>query len=211
MEMAIVILVFLMLVFGILEFGRVVFEWSKLVEATRAGARYAIVNDPACNIFGTPWEAGDPQYLKRACDVEGSGTKYLVCDGGTQEVYTTIDGDCSITSSSEHPQDAACKIVSEHLLEVENGNVEVEEIRGNMRGIQSLINSSTADVTITYTCTDAGFAGNAQKVPAVTVEVNNVPYYFIVPGVLGIDASVTMPPFSTTRTGEDLNWIRYDK
>lgn len=50
-EMAVVIMLFIVLVFGILEFAWMVFEWSKQVEATRAGARYAIVHTPACNIY----------------------------------------------------------------------------------------------------------------------------------------------------------------
>lgn len=201
-EMAIVILVFLMLVFGILEFARAIFEWSRLVEATRSGVRYAIVNDPACNIFDETWESGDPQYLKQDC-TPGP----LQCDGGNQTASMTIAGDCKITQGSNQKTDAACRIVAENRFE--DGNL--VEVRGNMRRLQPLINAPGTDVTITYTCTDAGFAGNAQRVPAVTVSVENVEFYFVASGLLGIDASVTMPSFETTRTGEDLEWIRTTK
>ena len=215
-EMAIVILVFLVLVFGIIEFARAIFEWSRLVEATRAGARYAIVNDPACNIFDDDWESGDPQYLRQACS---SGPLDCATTGGVDETSMTIAGDCPINESSEKKEDAACKIVSKHVIDSSGLEPEVVEYRGNMRAIQPMINSSAANVTITYTCTDAGFAGNAQAIPSVTVEVNNVPYSFLVTGLLGIHHmdedpdddkwSITMPSFETTRTGEDLAWIRY--
>jgi len=45
-EMAIVISLFLVMVLGIIEFAMAFFDWSRTVEATRAGARYAIVHSP---------------------------------------------------------------------------------------------------------------------------------------------------------------------
>ncbi|NLG50922.1 MAG: pilus assembly protein [Chloroflexi bacterium] len=42
-EYALVLLVFLTLVFGIMEFGRVIFLYSALTNAAREGARYGIV------------------------------------------------------------------------------------------------------------------------------------------------------------------------
>ena len=48
MEMAIAIPLFLALMFGIVDFGLAVFNWSLVDEATRYGARYAIVSDAEC-------------------------------------------------------------------------------------------------------------------------------------------------------------------
>lgn len=45
-EMAIVLLLFLMIIFAIFEFGLVMFRSAQLAEATHGGLRYAIVNDP---------------------------------------------------------------------------------------------------------------------------------------------------------------------
>ena len=53
-EMAIVVSLFCMLLFGIFEFALALFDWSRVVEATRAGARYAIVNNPEP---GCAWDA----------------------------------------------------------------------------------------------------------------------------------------------------------
>lgn len=200
MEMAIVISLYLILVFGIIEFALIIFHWSRLVEGTRTAARYAIVNDPACNIFNLPWDPTKPHFLKQSCS-----SAPLDCSGGAQETYMSIAGNCTVSDTGEQAQDAACRIVSEHKVDSNN---EILQFRGNMRGIQPLINSPETDVIITYTCTDAGFAGLAQKVPAVTVETRDVNYNLIVPGLLGLDVSVTMPAFATTRTGEDMSTVK---
>ena len=45
-EFALVAMIFIVLLLGILEFGRVMFTWNSAVEATRRGARLAVV----CNL-----------------------------------------------------------------------------------------------------------------------------------------------------------------
>jgi TadE-like protein len=45
-EFALVLLLFLMFTLGILDFSRMLFMWNAANEATRAGARYAVVCDP---------------------------------------------------------------------------------------------------------------------------------------------------------------------
>jgi len=44
-EFALVLLVFLTFLLGIVDFGRMLFTWNAANEATRAGARYAVVCD----------------------------------------------------------------------------------------------------------------------------------------------------------------------
>ncbi|MDT8403036.1 pilus assembly protein [Sulfuriflexus sp.] len=180
-EMAIVISLFLALVFGIIEFSLVIFNWSRVVEATRVGARYAIVNDPACDIYGTSEGvacAGGP----------------LVCDSASTEFNPLEDvnvaGDCEFAEPYTI-DNAACSIVEQ------------------MRRQQPLIETSVgANVKISYSCSDAGFSGLAQTIPVVKVSTSGVQYRFIVPGILGLDnVAITMPPFETTRTGEDLGTV----
>ena len=45
-EFALVTLFFLTLLFGITEFGRALWTWNSIVQATRTGARYAVVEAP---------------------------------------------------------------------------------------------------------------------------------------------------------------------
>lgn len=52
-EFAFVAMIFFMLLIGIFEFGRVMFTWNSAVEATRRGARLAVV----CNISNSQVKA----------------------------------------------------------------------------------------------------------------------------------------------------------
>jgi Flp pilus assembly protein TadG len=45
-EFALVVIVFLVIVFGLLEFARALWTWNTIVQATRAGARFAVVETP---------------------------------------------------------------------------------------------------------------------------------------------------------------------
>lgn len=45
-EFALISMLFFALLIGIMEFGRVLFTWNSAVEATRRGARIAVVTDP---------------------------------------------------------------------------------------------------------------------------------------------------------------------
>lgn len=46
-EFALIAMLFFALLIGIVEFGRVLFTWNSAAEATRRGARIAVVTDPA--------------------------------------------------------------------------------------------------------------------------------------------------------------------
>lgn len=48
-EFALVLLIFLTFLLGILDFSRMLFTWNAATEATRAGARYAVVCDDTTN------------------------------------------------------------------------------------------------------------------------------------------------------------------
>lgn len=52
-EMALVVVLFLGLVFAIIEFSLALFYANRLIEATRAGARYAVVSNPLDAEFAT--------------------------------------------------------------------------------------------------------------------------------------------------------------
>lgn len=49
LEFAFTVTLFLMLLFSIIEGGRALWTWNALVQATRAGARYAAVETPTAN------------------------------------------------------------------------------------------------------------------------------------------------------------------
>lgn len=148
-EMAIVVPLFLMLVFGILEFGVAVFNWSMVIEATRSGARYAIVNNEECSGV--------------------TGDEGMVCPGA---------------------EPISCQVGADSPMLAE------------MRKIRPTLEEE--NVFVTYECSDAGFAERPRPVLKVTVETSGIEYAFMLPALLGIEATVNMPSFATTRVGEDM-------
>jgi hypothetical protein len=85
-EAVIVMLVFLLFVFAIIESAFAMLQYSRVVEATRAGARYAVVNAPVCNLFDEDGLA-----------VPACPTAY-VCDAVTT---TTLTVSCGISTEAD--------------------------------------------------------------------------------------------------------------
>jgi len=53
-EFAVVATVFLLLLFGIVDFGRAVFTYHAVANAAREGSRYAMVRGSSCAVSGCP-------------------------------------------------------------------------------------------------------------------------------------------------------------
>jgi len=51
-EFALVAILYLTLIFGIIEFVVAVYHWSQVVKSAREGVRHAIVHDPICDPLG---------------------------------------------------------------------------------------------------------------------------------------------------------------
>ena len=75
-EFALVAPLFFLLLFGIIEAGRFIFYYETLNNATREGARYAIVN--GANTIGCP--TGPPAPGTNGCDVAGDDVRDRVRD-----------------------------------------------------------------------------------------------------------------------------------
>ena len=69
-EFALVAPIFFLLLFAIVEAGRFIFYYETLSNATREGARYAIVNGANVDPFGCP--TGPPKSGSVACDPSGA-------------------------------------------------------------------------------------------------------------------------------------------
>lgn len=174
-EFAFVFIIFTALLFAIIEFAVAIFNWSRMVQATHAGARYAITGDPACDVFGYRDEGFIPN-----CDDGSSGiTLSASCSAGDYVVR-------EITSCPVGTDDSGCKIVE------------------RMQRYSPFILTGGSQVTVTYTCSTAGDPDLPRATTIVTVSADGVPYNFMTPGLLGFESSVEMPAFETTRVGEDL-------
>jgi len=89
-EYAIGATVFIMAVFGVLEFGRALWAHNALSDATRRGARYAVLHPPA-----------DPGVKNVVVyDNPDGGTQPLLPDMTTANVTVTYSSDFSVNSGS---------------------------------------------------------------------------------------------------------------
>jgi hypothetical protein len=147
-EMALTLPLFLLLIFAIIELALVIFTWTRAVDATRAGARYAIVNDPVTDI------------------------STLDCSAVTDLTVTCDSGNCTDLMNQ----------MNALYKDLEAGNV-----------------------TVRYGCSSTGFSGNPRPVREVTVSIVGQEYELVLPGVIGLDPSLTLPSFTSTRVSEDLN------
>tara|TARA_B100000676_G_C17981679_1_gene789383 strand:- start:36 stop:536 length:501 start_codon:yes stop_codon:yes gene_type:complete len=104
-EMALTLPLFLLLVFAIIELALVIFTWTRAVDATRAGARYAIVNDPVTDISSLDCSAVTE--VTTTCDV-GSCTDLMnemtALYQDLQDANVTVRYGCSSTGFSGNPQ-----------------------------------------------------------------------------------------------------------
>lgn len=147
-EMAIVLLLFLMIVFAIMEFSIAIVRSAQLAEATRGGVRYAIVNEP---LTALP-----------ACITAGTAVS-VDCDAGS-----------------------------------------CPDLIKRMAQISPLINVQNIQVTVKYTCADETYMDQNQLY-LVTVTISGAKHHLTVPGVLGLDATVNLQTFGSTRLSEDLH------
>lgn len=150
-EMAIVLLLFLMTVFAVLEFSIAIVRSAQLAEATNNGLRYAIVNDAV------------------------SGVTLPTCTGSDMEVVVECDsGTCP------------------NMI---NAMANVAPIILTQEGI---------NVSVKYTCP---VKENIEHIGLylITVTVSNAKHYLTVPGVLGLDVTVDLQDFASTRLSEDLH------
>lgn len=87
-EFALVLVLFLTFLLGVIDFSRMMFMWNAATEATRAGARYAVVcddtfNDPAVL---ARMQALMPQIQQVQIDWQPQGCTAATCEGVTVSI-----------------------------------------------------------------------------------------------------------------------------
>lgn len=90
-EFALVAPIFFLLLFGIIEAGRFMFFYEVLNNATREGARYAIVNGANADEVGCP--TGPPAPGTTSCDPTGEDVKQRVRD----TAFGVLGADLTVT------------------------------------------------------------------------------------------------------------------
>jgi len=109
-EFSLTLSLFVLIVFGIIEFSTLMMNVSRANEVTRELARIAIVNDPLCDIF-----AG-------GC---AGGTSSMVCPGGAPVQLTLAEAG---TDCAADPNSTGCRMLTRaraHMPNIEASQIEV--------------------------------------------------------------------------------------
>lgn len=193
-EFTLVALLFLLLTFGLVEFGHMFWQYNSAAKAAQLGARLAAVSNPVWGELtnlestGTPGAAWEIDYTV-ACDGDSGN-----CDGTYSGDYDDVAMDCLVfgRSGSSPPCDTECN----------PAGIDADEA-----GMCDRFSRITPEnVIVTYSHTGLGFAGRpGGPVPTVTLQLTGLQFEFLALGdLLGLQ-DVTMPPFTVTMTGEDLS------
>lgn len=93
-EMAITLLLFLLLVFGIIEISLALFTWVRATEGAREGARFAIVHAPVASLGGLSCPGGSPVVQ--------------TCSSGCTDLMTTVQRAAPFVTGSQVQVSYAC-------------------------------------------------------------------------------------------------------
>lgn len=180
-EVTVTFLLFITVLFGVVEFSYAFYQWNAATKAMQLGARYAAVSDPVLTqlpsingLASKGVNAGDP-YVANA---------YLVVCTGSNRTCTCTGPECPGTKT--YSQGAMDNIVA------------------SMDRVFPRI--AAQNVTITYAFTSLGYAGRpGGPVPTITVQLTGLNFNFILLSAILGRNSIPMPDFATTVTGEDLS------
>lgn len=184
-EFAIVMPLFLLILFGLIEFGRMGFEYVMANKAVQLATRIAVARPPACpgvalvNTRGVVPVGTLPPYFGTNCRAGAT-----IC---AAPVTVTCNGDAN--------------------------NPTVAEVWGAVRGLMP-VGSAASNLRFSYTYTsDLGFLGGPY-VPMVMVETRNLTFQFVTPlnalavvaGSTGttLPGSLPFPALSVSLPAEDL-------
>jgi hypothetical protein len=180
-EFALVLPLLLILLFGIIDAGRFMWEYNRAEKATQMGARFAVATDlvpSGLSAYSFSINDGVPQ----GSAVPTANFDYSICN----------DTDCSDCAGG-----TVCGAIGYDATAF--GNI-VERMHFMYPGIQP------ANVEIEYRNVGLGFAGDPNGpdvAPLVTVRLNGLQFQPITTFFLG-GVTVTMPDFRASLTAEDL-------
>jgi Flp pilus assembly protein TadG len=176
-EFAMVLPLLLLMLFGIIDGGRFLWEINRAEKATQVGARMAVVTD----VISTGLAAQNYVGV-------GGLTQGDVIPASALGTITCTRSSCTCTGSCPSSYAATDATSFDRIVQ-------------RMRFMKPDITAN--NVSISYRGSGLGFAGdpNGMEIaPLVTVEIQNLQFRPITGLML---ASFTLPPFRTTLTSED--------
>ena len=195
-EFTAVVMTFMVIVLGFVDFSYVFFQWNSATKAVQYGARLAAVSNPV---------SSDLPALK--------GLSATVLPGMPMPEFTRI---CMATTANGSSGTCSGGTYSAAAMQMlvfgrnADGTVRTTCVPGetNMRlfGMCNIFSRVDArKVVVGYENTGLGYAGRpGGPVPTITVNLRDLTYnYVFLGGLLGL-SNVALPGFATTVTGEDL-------
>lgn len=185
-EFGLVASLFLLLLFGFIDFSRIGFSYVMAGKATDRAVRMAVVRPPACD--------GVPERNERGA-LEGGSELYKF--GASCSINGNLCADAGTTSCSADSANATAVAIWNEIRPIMPSNATAENLK------------------ITYQFTsDLGFLGGPFT-PIVSVEIQNLDFEFVTPlgalaalaGAVGqeqLGANYTFPSMSASLPGEAL-------
>ena len=174
-EFAMVITLFVVLLFGAIDFGRAMFEWNSAAKATQIGARFAVVNEMA-----------DSWLQSYDAIAEGH------TPGNNETVPESVFPDPVVCTSS------SCTGHADATLDANAFNAIVAAMQTTYGRIQP------ENVVVEYEHVELGFSGNpfgSDISPNVTVKLQNLDFELVTP-ILSSTMKIAMPDFASSVNGE---------
>jgi len=180
-EFALVLPLLLLMIFGIIDAGRYMWEFNRAEKATQMGVRYAAVTDP---VLGS----GFSDYSFAISDGIAAGSAVPTANF---DHATCTQGSCSCVGGT------VCGSVAYDGTAFQN-------IVNRMAAMYPQI--TAANVQVEYKNVGLGFAGDPNGpdvAPLVTIRLTGLTFQPITTLLFG--AAFNMPDFRASLTGEDLN------
>jgi Flp pilus assembly protein TadG len=177
-EFSLVVFLFFLIIFGISDVARMMWQFNAASKATHWGARFAVVNDPPASGMAT---------IDCLAAAGGNGVPCPTTFLDPGPVVCIQSGCTGSTATIRGAFDSAA----------------FTAIVNRMNAIHDAI--TPANVRIEYRHVGLGFSGNpfgSDITPLVTVSLIGMNFNFLTPGLHGL-VTLAMPDFRTTMTAED--------
>lgn len=187
-EFALVLPLLLILLFGIIDAGRLLWELNRAKKATQYGARIAAVVNPVEQAIADEQFIGKVvggTTLLQGTVIPASAMGPVICQTATDVASVTCDSTASGLTSPKSVDTAAFGFIFNRM------DVMFPQIE-------------PSNVVVTYEGSGLGYAGNpygADVAPLITVGLRNVQFE---PITLLLFASFSLPDVESTLTSEDL-------
>jgi len=108
-EFALVLPLLLLLLFGIIDAGRFMWEWNRAEKATQMGARYAVVADPVLNGLDNSYSFSISGGIPQGTAVPTTSFNTATCDNSTCSSLAAMAGALKNISTCRARSDVLAK------------------------------------------------------------------------------------------------------